>query len=246
MNRNVRSLLATLFVLLGAGLAVAAFCWLSGRLGTGTRQTAVVRFGDVSGLKVGDPVEVLGVTKGRIAGLKLAGAGVEVRAALDRDVRLTTDTRFAIRSVSYLGSDRFLMVSPGTGPPAEPGFCFEGLNQTLDLEATFARLDELLALIDPDKLTAELRETRDDLLRLVRMRLAGLDSGVVLAASQMQRLAAGIDTITSLLNRESSARQLLTSPELYNEMMGTTRQLKELLTDIREHPEKYFRVRLFR
>lgn len=246
MNRNVRDLLTTLFVLLGAGLALIAFLWMSGRLGTGTRQRALVRFSDVSGLRVGDPVEVLGVTKGRVAGMKLAGDCVEVQLAVDNDVVLTTDTRFAIRSVSYLGSDRFVMVVPGKGPRAESGCCFDGLNQTLDLEATLGRLDEVLAMIDPARLTAELRQTRDDLMRIVRSSLTGLDTGVVLAAVQVQRLAAGVDTITALLNQESSARRLLTSPELYDEMMGTTRQLRELLNDVREHPERYFRVRLFR
>lgn len=246
MNRNVRDILTTLFVLLGMGLALVAFLWLSGRLGPGDRHVAVVSFRDVSGLRIGDPVEVLGVTKGRVVGMELTGDRVEVRVHMDRDVVLTTDTRFAVRSVSYLGSDRFIMVIPGSGPKAETGFCFEGINQTLDLEATLANLDRLLTSVDPAELAEEFRQTREDLMRLVSGSLAGLDTGVVIAANQARRLAAAIDTMTALLSRESSAKRLLASPELYDEMMMTTRQLRELLTDIREHPEKYFRIRLFR
>uniref|UniRef100_A0A7C4CBM0 MCE family protein n=1 Tax=candidate division WOR-3 bacterium TaxID=2052148 RepID=A0A7C4CBM0_UNCW3 len=246
MNRSARNLLATLFLLSGVGLAAFALLWLGGRLGMGTRQLALVHFKDVSGLRVGDPVEVLGVTKGRVNGIRLNGDGVEVSVALDRDVSLTTDTRFAIRSVSYLGSDRFLMVVPGNGPPAEPGFTFEGMNQTLDLEAALARLEELLNVVDPTALTDELRQTKDDLMGVVRRSLSGIDTGMVFAALQLQRLAAGIDTITALLDQESSAKRLLTSTELHDEMLQTTRQLRDLLTDVREHPEKYFRVRLFR
>ncbi|MEO0077721.1 MAG: MlaD family protein [candidate division WOR-3 bacterium] len=246
MNRNLRNLLTTLFVLLGTGVTLAAFFWFGGRIGTGARQVAMVRFGDVSGLRVGDPVEVLGVTKGRVAGMKLAGHCVEVRVALDKDVVLTTDTRFSIRSVSYLGSDRFVMVTPGAGPRAGSGHCFEGVNQTLDLEATFEKLDQVLAAVDPSQFADELRRTRDDLMHAISHSLTRLDKGVVLAAGNVQRLAAGIDTITALLNQESSARRLLTSSELYDEMMVTVRQLRELVSDIREHPERYFRVRLFR
>ncbi|MEO0070783.1 MAG: MlaD family protein [candidate division WOR-3 bacterium] len=245
MNRRVREILVTIFVLLGIFLGVFGYFWFGGRLFPQGRRLVKVYFSDVSGLRVGDRVDVLGITKGRIVELKLMGNGVLVKLAIDRDVRLTENARFAIRSLSYLGSDRYLTVTPGEGAVVADTFTFNGVNEVLDLESTFLRLDRLLGGIDPALLSAELRHTRDELLRLVNSRLRGLDSGFGVTAANIQRLSIILDTLTQLLGKESTAKKLLSSPELYEELLKTNRQLQEFITDIKAHPERYFRLKLF-
>ena len=247
MNRRVRDFIVSLFVIFGVLLAIFAFFWFSGRMGTRYKKVVRVYFPDVSGLKTGDRVDVLGITKGRIAGMELDGErGVRVSVALSGDVLLRRNARFAVRSLSYLGSDRYLIVHPGYGELADDTTTFSGVNEVLDLETTFLRLDRLIATIDPQDLTAELRQTREEFIRLINQRLRGLDSGFIVTSSSIERLAVIVDSLTTMLNQESTARKLLTSPELYEELVRTSRQLQELMADIKEHPEKYFRLRLFR
>lgn len=247
MRRRVRDLLVTVFVLIGILLGIFGYFWFSGR--SFHRRLKVVRvyFNDVAGLRVGDRVDVLGITKGKVVGLKLdVNKRVEVLVGLERDVPLTQDTRFAIRSLSYLGSDRYLAVTPGIGPDANESFVFQGVNEVLDLETTVARLDRILSEIDPEILTEELRRTREDLLRIINSRLAGFDSGFVTTNKSLARLGTVLDSMVLLLNKESTAKKLLTSPELYDELLKTSRQLQELIIDLRAHPERYFRLRIFK
>jgi len=247
MSRQLRDLLVTIFVLTGIVLGILGYFWFSGR--SLHRRLKVVRvyFNDVAGLRVGDRVDVLGITKGKVVGLKLEGKkGVEVSVGLERDVPLTQDTRFAIRSLSYLGSDRYLAVTPGIGPDAKDNDVFDGVNEVLDLETTVARLNRILNELNPDILTEELRRTRDELLKVIASRLAGFDTGFANTNKSLIRLSNVIDSMVQLLNEESTAKKILTSPELYDELLKTNKQIQELIADLKAHPERYFRLRIFK
>jgi phospholipid/cholesterol/gamma-HCH transport system substrate-binding protein len=248
MNRRVRDALVGVFILGGCVLAVIAYLWFSGRIEQGRRSEYAAYFDDVSGLRTGDPVQVRGIERGRVLDIGLDGDRVKVRIALDRDVALTEDTRVAIRSVSYLGSDRYLMVTPGTSSRAAPGARFDGQNEALDLEETFLRLDRMLSSLDPTRITAELARARDDLVRVIDSGLASFTHDFGRATDDLGRVASGVDTLVRMLDSESSAGKLLTSAELYDELRQTNVELKALVTDIREHPERYVKVKfsLFR
>ncbi|MGQ9678435.1 MAG: MlaD family protein [bacterium] len=246
MNRRWHDWVVTFFVFAGIGLVIFGYFWISGR--SFNRRLKVVRvyFNDVSGLRVGDRIDVLGVTKGKIIGVKLDGRkGVEVLAGLEHDVPLTQDTRFAIRSLSYLGSDRYLTVTPGSGPNARANDVFQGTNEVLELETSLARLDRILTELNPEILTTEFRQTRNELLRIVNSRLNGLDSSFAVTGRSLSRLSNIVDSMIMILNRESSAGKFLTSTEFYEELLITSRELKDLIIDLKTHPEKYFRLRIF-
>ncbi len=245
MNPRLRDLLVTIFVLVGVLLAVFGYFWFTGRSFQKNTRAVSVYFKDVAGLRAGDRVDVFGVTKGKVAELKLLDNGVLVKLVLEKDVKLTRDTRFAIRSLSYLGSDRYLMVTPGTGAAATDTTVFQGITEVLDLEAALVRLDELLGQIDPEDLTEEMRRTKDELISILDRRLRALDSGFVLTSRNMQQLSTILDSLSGMLEGESTARKILTSPELYEELLTATRQLKNLIDDIKSHPERYFRLRLW-
>ncbi|MEO0025189.1 MAG: MlaD family protein [candidate division WOR-3 bacterium] len=247
MNRQVRDFSVSIFVVMGIGVAIFGYFWFSGRWGVNYKRQIIVYFNEISGLKPGDRVDVLGVTRGKILATELTGDDrVRVRVALAEDVRLCKDARFAIRSLSYLGSDRYLAINPGIGTPAEDTTIFYGTNEVLDLESTFFKLDRLMSLVNPDSLSAELRQTRSEIMGLVNLRLSRLDSGFSVTSHNIERLAGLVDNLTLLLNRESTARKLLTSPELYEELLKTSKELRELMNDIRNRPERYFRLRLFK
>jgi ABC-type transporter Mla subunit MlaD len=247
MSSRVRSLLVSIFFLLGVAVAVFGYCWFSGKLGSRYPRVVTVYFDEVSGLKPGDRVDVLGITRGRVLTTELVqNRQVKVRVGLAKDVPLHKDARFAIRSLSYLGSDRYLTVNPGSGELAADTVVFYGINEVLDLESTFLKLDRLMAQVNPESLTAELRETRREILELVNSRLRSLDTGFSATSRNMERLAALVDTLTRMLDRKSTAGKLLTSSELYDELLKTSRELQALMLDIRNQPERYFRLRFFK
>jgi ABC-type transporter Mla subunit MlaD len=244
MSRRIREVLVSVFVLGGIAAAIFAWFWFSGRIERGHRQRITVTFHGAAGLREGDPVQVLGIEKGKVLDLKLDGNRVQVTVALDRDVVLTEDARFAIRSVSYLGSDRYMLVTPGNGAAAGPTFPFEGFNESLDLEETFLKLDRLLAMMDPSSLTDELKQTKDELLKLVNAGLDTLNSSMNVLTAELGHMSRGLDSLSGMVNDSSTAGRLLSSPELYDEVRQTNSQVQSLIQDIKVHPERYIKVRL--
>lgn len=246
MNKWVRDLLVSAFVVFGILVAIFGYFWFSGKWGRNYKQMVTVYFNEISGLKPGDRVDVLGVTKGKVAATVLTGDNrVRVQVALAPDIRLHKDARFAIRSLSYLGSDRYLSVNPGSGEPADDTTVFLGTNEALDLETTFLKLDRLISILRLDSLNIVLNQTRSEIMDLINHRLRSLDSGFATANRNFERLAVLVDSMILVLGRESTAKKLLTSPELYDELLKTSRELQGLIRDIHKRPERYFRLRLF-
>lgn len=247
MNRRVRELIVSIFIVGGTITVIFGYFWFSGRWGMRYSQQVTVYFSEISGLKPGDRVDVLGVTKGRVLATELTGGNqVRVRVALAGDVRLSQAARFAIRSLSYLGSDRYLAVDPGQGEPAGDAMIFYGTNEVLDLEAALLKLDRLMSVVDPDSLRVELRQTRAELMDMVNLRLARIDSVFSQTSQNIERLTGLADSLAVHLNRESFAWKMLTSSVLYDDLLKTSQEIRELIVDIRNHPERYFRLRIFR
>jgi len=243
MNRRIRDVVVAVFVLGGIGLAVFAYFWFSGQVTSRNRRVYAVTFRDVAGLKVGDPVQILGIEKGKVSKIGLAGDHVEVRIVLDRDFQPTLDTRFAVRSISYLGGDRYLMVTPGESAPAAPDHVFRGVNESLELETTFLKLDRLLTELNPTELSGSLSKSANDLVGTIRTELANVRSDFSSTAGNLNRLTARLDTFVQLVDTGSTAGKLVRSDSLYDEVRQTNNQLKELIADIKAHPEKYVKVK---
>jgi len=243
MSRRIRDVMVAAFVLGGIGLAIFAYVWFSGRMTGHNRHVYVVTFRDVAGLKVGDPVQILGIEKGRVTKIALAGDHVEVEVILDRDFQPALDTRFAVRSISYLGGDRYLMVTPGDSGPAAPGHVFNGVNESLELETTFLKLDRLLTELNPTELSGTLSKSANDLVGAIKVELANVRSDFSSTAGNLSRLAVRLDTFIQLVDTSSTAGKLIRSDSLYDEVRQTNTELKGLIADIKAHPDKYVKVK---
>ncbi|MBM3330224.1 MCE family protein [candidate division WOR-3 bacterium] len=243
MSRRIRDVVVASFVLGGIGLAVFSYFWFSGRLTGRGRNIYTVKFRDIAGLRIGDPVQVLGIEKGRVTKIYLASNHVEVQVLLDRDYQPALDTRFAIRSVSYLGGDRYLMVTPGDSGAAAPNHVFRGVNESLELETTFLKLDRLLAELNPTELSRALSKSASDLVGTIRTELATVTGDFTNTAGNLSRLAARLDTFVQLVDASSTAGKLVRSDSLYEEVRQTNIELHDLIADIRAHPDKYVKVK---
>ena len=72
------------------------------------------RFGSISGLKEGAPVEIAGVKVGKVDNIHLDNGEYEavVELSLAKDVKLQSDTIASIRTAGIIG-DRFVNIKPG-------------------------------------------------------------------------------------------------------------------------------------
>lgn len=128
-------------------------------------------FPQVGTLDIGDPVSVLGVDKGEVKDIKLAGNNVLVRFSISTDVKLKEDAKFKVMNVGLMG-ERFVAIWPGnsekdlnldipamgkydTGIPEVMGMMGEGIeeirNLVVQIEGTIGKTgkgEEVRQIID--------------------------------------------------------------------------------------------------
>ena len=100
MRKRIRETFVGIFIIIGIIVIVVMYVWLSGRMSLRNTYAVTVYFNDVLGLRLGDPVLVYGLEKGKVKSLHLKEGRIEVTLALDRDILLPEDSQVAIRSVS--------------------------------------------------------------------------------------------------------------------------------------------------
>ena len=86
-----------------------------------------VAFTQAGGLSSSDEVQVNGMRRGEVKAMRLVGDHVEVDLQLSRDIRLTTDSRIAIRNVGLMGERVIAVDLRTTGRPYGPGEIVPGV-----------------------------------------------------------------------------------------------------------------------
>jgi phospholipid/cholesterol/gamma-HCH transport system substrate-binding protein len=74
--------------------------------------------------------------------------------------------------------------------------------------------------------------------------LSKLETGKLF--SELQNVVTRFDTITSALEKgEGSMGKLLTDEQLYENLKGASKQLDELLEDVKLNPKRYLHISVF-
>lgn len=104
-------------------------------LGTDSYQIKA-RFNSVSGLRMGNEVQIAGVSVGRVENIELQKDQYVaiVTMSIDRDVTLSDDTLAAVKTSGLIG-DKYISLSPGgSGMPLEEGDMIIDTQSPIDVE----------------------------------------------------------------------------------------------------------------
>ena len=113
-SRTTR-LLVGAFILLGiAALSYLAFRLARLELFSPPGYTIHADFDDISGLKIGDPVEIAGVPVGKVTAISLHGSRADVSMELNKGVEVDSDAIAAIKTNGIIG-DKYIAITPGSG-----------------------------------------------------------------------------------------------------------------------------------
>src|SRR5215831_17945525 len=176
MNRHERGLefKVGVFVFIGCA-ALAGLVVKFGRLGEGIKSyyQVTVRFADASGLLTNSDVLLAGAKIGQVSGgprLVRDGPGVLVPLRIYDYVKLPVGSKFTVGSSGLLG-DRFVTVTPPTGPPTgylpknalidgtrQSGIddlTREGSGLVNDLRGTVQKIDTTVNRLNQDTLSPE-------------------------------------------------------------------------------------------
>jgi len=233
-----------------AGLVAFTFAmfWLTGRSFSSHGLSADFVFGDIAGLKEGDPVRVSGVAKGRVAMIHLDRVGrVVVTLQLGPEVRPHTDATAVIASADFLGA-KFVDYNPGSKPEfwvgdrPIPGSAAEDMGTVAAKAAQNA--SELISNInknlDPGQLGADLHNTLIVTQRSMRALTEVSNGPLVEQTTQtlrsLQGVLARVDTMLGRQGAAASGKRLdsLTAniTQLSANLSRATTSLTELLDKI--------------
>jgi len=279
------------FVLLGFAVFVALLFWLTGRSVGGEGERIPVVFGNVAGLKKGDPVMVSGVRVGRVEGVELERTGkVIVTLSVSADVRPRLDATAAIAALDLLGA-KFIDYIPGVRPepmPANQPLVGTQKQEFVDMASGLAtRANELLvnanSFVTP-QLSQDLHGTLVAVQRAMNLlteapggpfitqttrtlaaaeramqrvdsilgsaagsRIDTLSANLAALTNHLGSATAAIDTMLRRMNRgEGTLGKLASDSTLYTDLHNLSVALTAMLTDLKEHPDKYMKPGLIR
>jgi phospholipid/cholesterol/gamma-HCH transport system substrate-binding protein len=135
MEKTKLELVVGVFVFVG----ILCLGYLSIKLGKlevigGDVYEVEAQFNSASGLKPGSTIEIAGVEVGRVRGITLNQDRAMVKLAVNKTVKLYTDTIASIKTRGIIG-EKFLALSPGgSGDPLKPGDTIRDTESGLDLE----------------------------------------------------------------------------------------------------------------
>jgi phospholipid/cholesterol/gamma-HCH transport system substrate-binding protein len=120
LNQNRREVMVGLFVV----LAVICLVYAAVEKWHALRPTDYLIYADfasVSGLHVGDPIEIAGVEVGLVESISLADYQARVALGIQEKARIHEDAIASIKIEGLMG-DRLVSIDPGTsGKPLGPG-----------------------------------------------------------------------------------------------------------------------------
>ena len=129
--------------------ALVALAYMSLQVGSGSFMSdgtydLEVTFDNVTGLKIGAPVEVAGIEVGRVKEIGLADGRARLVLAIREGVRVRADVTALINSRGVLG-DKFVELAGGTEGYAQlkPGQAIQRSDRSADLELLFQKVGQI-------------------------------------------------------------------------------------------------------
>ncbi|HTY08071.1 MAG TPA: MlaD family protein [Candidatus Edwardsbacteria bacterium] len=117
-NRRIEVIVG-LVVLSALAILILGLLWLN-RIEVGRRSYDIrVSFEDAGGLRVGDPVTVSGIEKGKVKAVALnrSRPGIVAVLLVDNDVELRRDAQFWLLDASLMGDKRIAVIQGGAPQP---------------------------------------------------------------------------------------------------------------------------------
>jgi len=227
-----REIRVGLFVLVGAVMVVIALFTLTDVTAMRNRYMVTTTVPDASGIRRGDPVQMLGVNIGRVRGFDIGPNGVAVRLELQRQYPVPVDSRVILASGGLLGGT-VAEVIPGTASERmRAGGALPGSNGGPDIMDTAGELgvraDDVLVRVQTMLSEQTVGAVGGSAVELQRM----LTEMSALAAQQRQELAA----LTASLRRSAAGVEgATTAPELVASIArldGMTQQMDATIASL--------------
>lgn len=230
MRRSLRSTLIKFGVFaLVMTLLTASLFFIFGQYQTGRTKGYSAVFADASRLEAGQSVRVAGMRVGTVNSVKLRpDKTVLVTFDADRNVRMTTGTRAAVRYLNLVG-DRYLELLEGPdGTPMPPGsqIPVERTQSALDLDLLLGGLKPVIRGLNPEDVNTlsasliQIFQGQGGTLHSLLNNTSGFTTALAEHNQTIQALIDNLRTLLVTLNREG------------DKFSGTVDRLERLVTEL--------------
>lgn len=252
-NERRRELAAGLFLFFGLLILLFGISWLKDYWSLRKTYTAKVRFSDVGGLRINDPVDIAGVIKGKVTGVEIRKNDIIVTLNIEDDIDIPVDSRATMRTRSMFTGEKYIKFDLGQSKTVVRGkedHVFEG--SYLDdfslehVQRVLIRIESLLSQLEMEGIQKALEEGIGDLFDEAKGVIEPVSERGEEIGRSIDQLASATESLDSILTRiekgEGSLGKLSRDDSAYVNLKDATQELKILLEDIREHPERYLNV----
>lgn len=222
-------------------------------------------FNDVSGLKIGDPVRVFGISKGKVINMEILPQGVMVTTWMEKDINLKKDAIASIMDVAMISGTKTIVLDPGVSE--EPfdisstliGKPSLGLS-TVEVGGVVTSIETLIEILKKglgeEGAIKSIETTLNDLDIILKENRAGIKDIVDKGGPNLDNAKELIEELTLTTNRLKSTIEQINSKKgtvgkmiydenLYDNLVSASASLDSLLIDIRKNPGKYVHISIF-
>lgn len=240
MRGRTRDAIVGIFITLVILILIAGLTWIGGSERFNKGKLLFARFTDVEGLRTGASVSMRGIQIGKVDRLELKRDFVLVGLRIRPDIKILEGSMAQVRAFSYLGGERNIEIIPGNGTPLNPNDTIPGQGE-IGIEEMIAKLENLSQTLDFKPLSQSFAE----LNKTLKFQLSHGMKKVEGSLDNFDQLTNKIDSILTDIKGQGTIGRLVTSDELYQELLKTNRELRGLIKDIKKNPERYFKVKIF-
>ncbi|TET23948.1 MAG: MCE family protein [Candidatus Stahlbacteria bacterium] len=251
-NERRREIAAGLFLFFGLLILLFGINWLKDYWSLRKTYEVKVRLKDVGGLRMSDPVDVAGVIKGKVTDVEIGKKDIMLTLNIEEDIDIPIDSRITMRTRSLFTGERYIKVDLGESDimARDTNIVFKGMyidDFSLEhLQRTLIRIEGLLSEVEMEGIQTAVEEGITDLFDEAKRGIKPVvDRGEKMgqAIDDLASAAQSLDSILTRLQRgEGSLGRLMGDDTVYVNLKEATEELKILIKDIRENPERYLKV----
>lgn len=251
-NERRREIAAGLFLFFGLLILLFGINWLKDYWSLRKTYEVKVRIKDVGGLRMSDPVDVAGVIKGKVTDVEIGKKDIMLTLNIEEDIDIPIDSRITMRTRSLFTGEKYIKVDLGESDimARDTNIVFKGMyidDFSLEhLQRTLIRIEGLLSEVEMEGIQTAVEEGITDLFDEAKRGIKPVvDRGEKMgqAIDDLASAAQSLDSILTRLQRgEGSLGRLMGDDTVYVNLKEATEELKILIKDIRENPERYLKV----
>jgi phospholipid/cholesterol/gamma-HCH transport system substrate-binding protein len=204
------------------------------------KRAYTAEFANTGGLRVTEPVQVAGVTAGKVTGLELQDGKVKVSFTVNSDVKMGSDTRLEVKISTLLGT-HYLSVTPaGSGDmagkviPTDHTRTPFNLQDVIEEGTPHADAYDVTTIEKSLQQMANVLETAGDDVKPAMVQVGKLSNLIASRSDDIGKLLGAASTVTKQLTDSSDdILSLMKTSDLILDTLNTRRAtIHKLLVDL--------------